>query len=479
MKVTLLGHASVLVEMQGARCLMDPVFQDPFEDGAVESCPSRVVHAEKLPPIDLLIISHSHLDHFDIPSLARLPRTCDVLCPKDQAITYALQQLGFTKIRASEPMTHLVFPGHELLTTHSNVSNVVEFGVVFKDETGTFWNQVDTVVAPQTVQLTRQKCPQIDLLFAMYASQNFGFFESKPVGFPVQMHQMNLQNVVAIAPGVVVPGSAGFCFRGPMAWCNSFLFPISRERFVADLAQLAPDIKSCIANPGDVFELDRGTVRHLPGASPVASLLAEDTSRLRFDPTAAVPPLSDPNAEHYSAEQLRQAAEVCLQGLGEFVLAAYRAGDPVVEEYRRLGASYAVGVVFPESQEQWWRIRFNKESPHIESGPAAALADAGHRIAASALASWLAHKKSYFYLRAFSRKFTTLYSLAKSEGQVLVEPAPVQDLLGYYLQWKAKGAELALKRWLDLQLQPYVQPPAEARAPVAPAKPAVSWPYRR
>jgi L-ascorbate metabolism protein UlaG (beta-lactamase superfamily) len=44
MKVTLLGHASVLVEMNGATCLMDPVFFDPFEEGAVVSCPERVVY---------------------------------------------------------------------------------------------------------------------------------------------------------------------------------------------------------------------------------------------------------------------------------------------------------------------------------------------------------------------------------------------------------------------------------------------------
>lgn len=33
MRVTLLGHASVLVEMNAATCLIDPVFFDPFEDG--------------------------------------------------------------------------------------------------------------------------------------------------------------------------------------------------------------------------------------------------------------------------------------------------------------------------------------------------------------------------------------------------------------------------------------------------------------
>lgn len=457
MQVTLLGHASVLVEMDGVRCLMDPVFQDPFEDGAVESCPRRAVHLDKLPPIDVLIISHSHLDHFDIPSLARLPRSCNVLCPKDQAITYALEQLGFENIHPSEPMTRLVFPRYELLTTHSNVSNVVEFGVLFKDQSGTFWNQVDTVLAPQTIQFTRQAYPKIDLLFAMYASQNFGFFESKALGFPFKMHEMNLSTVAAIAPGLVVPGSAGFRFCGPGEWCNSFLFPISRERFIADLAQLAPNIKSCIANPGDVFEVDQGTVRRLPGASNVVTLLAEDTFRLRFDPTAQIPPLTDPNLDHYSAARLTQGAKDCLQGFTDFLVAAYAGGDPVVEEYRRLGASYAVGVVFPDGREECLAVKFHPAAPQIQPGRPGlmAQADAGHRIAASALTAWSSHEKSYFYLRALSRKFTNLYAMANTAGKVSIEPQEATDLLTYYLTLKAKGAEMALKQWLDLQLRPY------------------------
>ena len=50
MKITLLGHASVLVELAGTTCLMDPVFFDPFEEGAVVSCPQRTTHPERLPP---------------------------------------------------------------------------------------------------------------------------------------------------------------------------------------------------------------------------------------------------------------------------------------------------------------------------------------------------------------------------------------------------------------------------------------------
>lgn len=74
MRVTLLGHASVLVELDGATCLMDPVLSDPFEEGTVVSCPQRTIDADRLPPIDILVVSHRHPDHFDLASLARVDR---------------------------------------------------------------------------------------------------------------------------------------------------------------------------------------------------------------------------------------------------------------------------------------------------------------------------------------------------------------------------------------------------------------------
>jgi L-ascorbate metabolism protein UlaG (beta-lactamase superfamily) len=79
MRITLLGHASLLVEMDGATCLMDLVFFDPFEEGAAVSCPKRRVEADKLPRIDTPIVSHRHPDHFDLASLSRVPRDADAI----------------------------------------------------------------------------------------------------------------------------------------------------------------------------------------------------------------------------------------------------------------------------------------------------------------------------------------------------------------------------------------------------------------
>lgn len=462
MRVTLLGHASVFIEMGATRCLMDPVFQDPFEDTAVVSCPKREIRLDAVPPVELLVLSHAHLDHFDIPSLAHIARTsrdCDVICPKDKAIVYALARLGFTKVHPEDSMKHFAFGKYELLTTHSNVTNVIEFGMVFKHASGTFWNQVDTVITPAAAPMTVAQAGAIDLLFAMYASQNFNFFESRGTDFPHAMHEMNLSTVMAIKPRMVVPGSAGFRFAGAgMEWCNAFLFPMSRERFVSDLARVAPEIPSRVANPGDVFEIEGGVVEHRVAASPLARTLEDDTDRLRFDPTAPIPPLADPNPQGYSTERMERAVEACLEELAGFVRSAAAAGnDAVLEEYRRCRASYAIGVVFPDRAERWLRIDLSEGAPRFERGErSVAPSDAGHRIVASALTAWNAREKSYFYLRAFSRKWATLCELAPLDGKAVVSRRSPQDLLAYFLERKAKGAELAVKQWLDFQLEPFV-----------------------
>ena len=460
MKVTLLGHATVLVEMDGANILMDPVLQDPFEDGAVVSCPKRAIRADKLPPLDVIIISHQHPDHFDIPSLAQLPRGACVLCPIDRAIQYALERLGFTNVRPTAPMKRLVFKTCEVLTTLSSVTNIIEFGIIFKDKSGTFWNQVDSVLTHETIGDSLRALGSIDLLFAMHASQNFGFFENRSTGFPYDTHKSNLATVLSIKPRLTVPGAAGFRFAGEIEWCNAFLFPISREQFVADLRTLDPNLATAIANPGDVFEIEGGTVQHRAAASEVAQTLEEDTWRLRFDPTAAIPPLRDTNPDQYSGDQLCSEVAKVISGLEAFLRTSYDESPvKLVALFGDLAVSYAIEVVFPDGPQRY-RIQFAHDDFHIESGPAAAAAaQMEHKITASALTGWVRRERSYFYVRAFSRTFSTLQELKVVDGMVTVTPRLVPDLLAGYITYKIEGAQPSMLQLLDHMIRRHVRPP--------------------
>lgn len=145
-----------------------------------------------------------------------------------------------------------------------------EVGIVFRDNSGTFWEQVDTELSEATIRTVRDTYGQIDLLFAMYASQNFDFFENRETAFPYAMHAQNLHNVLVIAPKLVVPASAGFRFHGDLAWLNRFLFPVSRQLFLRDLRPLAPELPAAALDPGDAVEIRLEGVRIRREVSEVA-----------------------------------------------------------------------------------------------------------------------------------------------------------------------------------------------------------------
>lgn len=455
MKITLLGHASILVQMKGVRCLMDPVFSDPFEEGAVVSCPKRTVFPERLPPIDILIVSHRHPDHFDIRSLAQLPRDCDAICPADPLIAYALKQLGFARIHPVSAMAPILSADFQLFPTRSEVRTVREFGMVFSDATGTFWNQVDSFLSTSTIQAVQDRFRGVDLLFAMYASQNFEFFDSLTAYFPFDTHRANLESVLRIRPRAVVPGAAGFRFCGDHAWLNAFLFPISRERFLADLQSLDPNIQAHILNPGDEVQIEAGQVEFRHGASSIVRMEEEDTFKIGFDPTASIPPLADPNPPGYSQAMLARITEAfVVGGVQSYVRSGYASADPVIQAYRRYHVHYAIAIVFPDTRVRWFAFEFARQAPWLVARDDHRVrADMVHRIAASALVGWIAHDKSFFYVRAYSRRFSTLYALDQVGKKVQITPQKLPDLLMHYLLNVAPGSRLAAKHQVDKELQ--------------------------
>ncbi len=74
MRITYLGHAAMLVEVDGIRILMDPWLTDPTYHGTWWHYPPLQLGVRDLPKIDYLYVSHEHPDHFDPPTLAQLDK---------------------------------------------------------------------------------------------------------------------------------------------------------------------------------------------------------------------------------------------------------------------------------------------------------------------------------------------------------------------------------------------------------------------
>jgi L-ascorbate metabolism protein UlaG (beta-lactamase superfamily) len=77
LRVTLIGHASFLVQLAGQNILIDPVWS-PRASPLRWLGPSRInppgVTLANLPPIDAILITHCHYDHLDLATIARLWR---------------------------------------------------------------------------------------------------------------------------------------------------------------------------------------------------------------------------------------------------------------------------------------------------------------------------------------------------------------------------------------------------------------------
>jgi L-ascorbate metabolism protein UlaG (beta-lactamase superfamily) len=75
--VTWFGHSSALIEIDGRRVLVDPVWSDRASPSGVVG-PRRLhpvpVALDRLPPVDVVLISHDHYDHLDLATVRELVR---------------------------------------------------------------------------------------------------------------------------------------------------------------------------------------------------------------------------------------------------------------------------------------------------------------------------------------------------------------------------------------------------------------------
>lgn len=67
-RLTWIGHASWLVQVDGVSLLIDPVFSKRIS-GIVPRNVAAPLQAKELPRIDATLVTHSHYDHYDRPSV--------------------------------------------------------------------------------------------------------------------------------------------------------------------------------------------------------------------------------------------------------------------------------------------------------------------------------------------------------------------------------------------------------------------------
>ncbi|MEV6174259.1 MBL fold metallo-hydrolase [Streptomyces sp. NPDC051954] len=104
LRLTWMGHSSVLAEIDGYRVLFDPVWGErcsPFPFAGPKRLHPVPLPLAALGPVDVVVISHDHYDHLDMPSIKMLADT-DTLFAVPLGVGAHLEHWGVSPDRLRE-----------------------------------------------------------------------------------------------------------------------------------------------------------------------------------------------------------------------------------------------------------------------------------------------------------------------------------------------------------------------------------------
>ena len=108
--ITWLGHATVLVEIDGVRTLTDPVLRD-----RIGPLVRIVPQPQLVGSVDCVVLSHLHADHADLPTLRALERSGPVVAPPPAREWLARN--GLRDVRELHPGSELGVGGLRIAAT--------------------------------------------------------------------------------------------------------------------------------------------------------------------------------------------------------------------------------------------------------------------------------------------------------------------------------------------------------------------------
>lgn len=168
-QVTWIGHASFVFRLGGALVATDPVFAKRMGPRPRLTPPG--VDPSRLPPLDLVTVSHSHYDHMDLPSLRLLAKRGEPLfvVPKDNA--GLLKGAGIDKVvelgwweshEAGGVRVTCVPAQHWSMRVPWDRNTRLWGGFVYETAQGVAYHSGDTAMSEDVFRAIASRCPRID-----------------------------------------------------------------------------------------------------------------------------------------------------------------------------------------------------------------------------------------------------------------------------------------------------------------------------
>ncbi len=362
----------MLIQSREATILTDPVWFDYLWEETNVLCPSIELGLDKIPPVDILNLSHRHQDHFDVRTLAYLAQNKSilkpdvmVLVPKDDILIDVLKELEYENIQVVEDFEPIRLLDVTLTPTPSfNEGDYYpEHGLLVHDGEVTIWNQVDTVVVPEIISFIHKLYGQVDFAHSRFLPLLEGnFSHNKALGIPFNEYSSFLQVVGALRPKFVVPGSAAFRYRDELAFLNQYSFPTTPDQFLADMAIYCPEIKTSTFYPGDVAHITKEGVKIGRQTSDFVRVQEDDSHKVTFKPVMEVPPIKSLNGDPVQHEKEIQI----IKGFLENQLIDKLNSCEKVDGWRHWQTLYQLEVFGPNGTSNIWNIDFRNEDLKIQ-----------------------------------------------------------------------------------------------------------------
>jgi UDP-MurNAc hydroxylase len=373
-KTTLIGHACLLIQTKETTILSDPVWFDYLWEEINVLCPSIALEKDKIPPVDVLNLSHRHQDHFDVRTLAYLVNSdrilkpnATILAPNDPLLLEILHELEFKNIQIVSDFCSIKIKDATFTPTPSLLKDedgFVEHGLIVSDGEVSVWNQVDTVVNPEIIDHIRNQFGQLDFVHSRFLPLMEGRFSfHKSLNLPFELYGACLNVIKSLEPKFVVPGSAAFRHRDEFGFLNRYTFPTTQDQFVSDLSSFCPDVENSLYFPGDVAHIEPNSVRIEKQSSEFVKVLEEDSHRIIFKPIMEVPPI---RTRTIDLEQHKSEMETVKDFIQNRFMDMMLKSDMMLG-WRHWKIVYQLEV-FGQAGSEIWSVDFGMEELTIQEG---------------------------------------------------------------------------------------------------------------
>lgn len=278
-RITFLGHASTIIEIDGLRIVTDPVLRR-LVGPLYRRVPQPLT--EPLVDPDVLLISHLHLDHYDPRSLRLFRRDTPVLAPVGAGLS--LRWRGFTDIHELQPGECVRVGSVDIVgtaarhrgTRHPLAARTPSLGYVVSGSR-TLYFAGDTGFFDGMAEIWQERLDVALLPIAGIGPLMPEFKHMSPRHAVKAMQLLRPRLVVPIHWGTYhLPGTAFFRFGPDFHRRAPFLF-------MAQAADLEPDVHTVLLRPGEGLSVEEtlsGHAGHAEHGWPAAPAAGHDPSEL-------------------------------------------------------------------------------------------------------------------------------------------------------------------------------------------------------